>query len=462
MKESVIKLLRSIGFNRAISYGVLAMVWRLVSGPVSMIIVTANFSREQQGFYFTISSLLALQIFFELGLMVVLAQFASHEFAHLNWKDRGLVEGNPIHLGRFNDLVCKSTRWFGVASLLLVVGLIPTGLFFFGQEHAAAVDFPWRLPWILAVIGTALNLMVVPFFALIMGSGDVVSVNHRELVGGVLGVCLSWLVMISHGGLFAVFATLCGNILVSWVYLVKRKPELLKIAYFGIFRPRAVVSDGARVSWWDEVWPMQWKIALSWVSGYFIFQLFNPVLFYYHGPVVAGQMGMTLSASNALMGMGMTWLNSRSPEFGKLIATREWHKLDQLFYGVLSQAFFVVVTGAVAGWGVIRLLQEYSKVGNRFLPTDQVAFLLAAVCVQLVGSGLAVYLRAHKQEPFLLLSIFNAIVQGAATWWLGMLFSSKGITLSVLFISLLTTVIGYVIWQRCRENWHKYGDTRSS
>ena len=34
--------------------------------------------------------------------------------------------------------------------------------------------------------------------------------------------------------------------------------------------------------------------------GYFIFQLFNPVLFATEGAVVAGQMGMTLAALNGI------------------------------------------------------------------------------------------------------------------------------------------------------------------
>lgn len=34
-----------------------------------------------------------------------------------------------------------------------------------------------------------------------------------------------------------------------------------------------------RVSWKTEIWPLQWRIALSWLSGYFIFQLFTPILF---------------------------------------------------------------------------------------------------------------------------------------------------------------------------------------
>ncbi len=45
------------------------------------------------------------------------------------------------------------------------------------------------------------------------------------------------------------------------------------------------------ISWRREVWPFQWKIAVSWLCDYFIFQLFTPVLFAFRGPVEAGQDG---------------------------------------------------------------------------------------------------------------------------------------------------------------------------
>ena len=70
---------------------------------------------------------------------------------------------------------------------------------------------------------------------------------------------------------------------------------------------------------------MQWRIAISWLAGYFVFQLFTPVLFHYHGAVVAGQMGMTLNVSNALLTTSLTLIAAKTPEFGKLIAGRNWH-----------------------------------------------------------------------------------------------------------------------------------------
>lgn len=454
-ETGVIKFLRLLGLNRAVGYGVLTRIWGMLAGPVSILIIASRFSKEQQGFYYTINSLLAMQIFFELGLTGVIATFASHEFAGLRWCERGRVEGDPKSLARFTGLLCKSVKWFGIAAILLAVMLMPVGLIFFGGGESVSAGFAWRLPWILAVLGTALNLMVVPFFAIIMGSGDVVTVNHREMIGGIIGTCISWLVMGMHGGLYAACAVSFGNVVISWSYLLKQKPELLQLAWNGIFTATKGERTADGLSWKDEVWPLQWRSGVSWGAGYFIFQIFTPVLFKYQGAAVAGQMGMTMSACNALLAVCVTWISAKSPEFGKYIALRQWAELDQLFFKVFKQSLAIVVSGAITGWSLIYYLQTNYQLGQRFLPSSQVALLLVAIVIMVINNSYAVYLRAHKQEPLMLVTICASLLYGTSTMILGKYYSSFGVISGFLAITMIFCLPAiYFVWNRCRRVWH--------
>ena len=209
------------------------------------------------------------------------------------------------------------------------------------------------------------------------------------------------------------------------------------------------------IGWKQEIWPMQWKIALSWVSGYFVFQLFNPVLFHYHGAVVSGQMGITLSASNALLGASFAWLNAKSPEFGRCVATEAWKELDEIFARVFFQSVMIVVGGAIAGWGAIYFLQSYYPIGQRFIPAGHAALILAAVCVQIPIFGFATYLRAHKKEPFLWISIVSALVQGFITWYAGKHYGTYGVSLGYLAVTVTVSLpASYMVWKKCKHKWH--------
>ena len=64
--------------DKAVFYGLLSKLWSLCSGPVTAIIIATKFTPEIQGYYYTFATILALQVFIELGLGKVILQFASH------------------------------------------------------------------------------------------------------------------------------------------------------------------------------------------------------------------------------------------------------------------------------------------------------------------------------------------------------------------------------------------------
>ncbi len=454
-------ILRFLGFDRAVSFGILARLWSLIAGPITMMVIATGFSLVEQGFYYTFSSLLALQIFFDLGLMFVISQFVSHEFVHLSWGDRGSVAGDPIALQRFTDLLRKTVSWFGVASLLMIIILIPVGIIFFEQK--GVTNFSWRLPWGLAVIGTALNLFVTPFFAVIMGSGDVVTANKRDLAGTVLGSVLCWLVIGLHGGLYAIFAVNMGSLCIALGYLFAKRPELIKLSWAGFLWKRTASPRDKGLSWWGEIWPMQWRMAVSSGAAYFVYQIFNPVLFHFQGPVIAGQMGMTMTVGNALLAGSFTIVNARTPQFGKLIALHDWHALDRLFSKTVAQALSLVSFGAVVGVLIVWVLQSYSKFGVRFLPYGQCALLFGTVCMQTVYGSLGVYLRSHKKEPLLISTILASLLQGITTIFLAEKYGSLGVTAGYAAVTVFF-IFPYVflVWWRCRKEWHHPDSVSSS
>lgn len=426
-------IMLKFGVNRAIGYGISTRIWGALAGPLTIILIATSFSKVEQGYYYTFSSLLALQIFFELGLLTVIAQFAAHEFAYLSWGENGEIKGSQEHRDRCIDLLGKGFKWYSVSAVLLILILIPAGIYFFSSSTSNEVDFTWRLPWALAVIGVACNLLLIPFYAVISGSGDVASINQREMIGGIVGSVIGWIVIASGGGLYAIPAVTTGSIFIGIVYLFVSKPCLVKTTLYQAFHSKKLNHS---ISWWGEVWPMQWKIALSWVSGYFIFQLFVPILFKYHGSVVAGQMGMTLSAINAIQGVSLMWINTRSPEFGKLIALKKWEVLDASFTQILKQAVIICFILVVAVVIVIMLLQTYTEIGRRFLPVSEVIIFLVAVCGNVFISGWAIYMRAHKQEPMLLISVIGGLLVGLSTYFLGIKYSSMGMAVGYCFITL--------------------------
>jgi O-antigen/teichoic acid export membrane protein len=441
--------LRWAEVDRAVIYGVLASVRSVVAGPITAVLIALYFTPVLQGYYYTFSGLLTLQIFVDLGLGYTIIQFASHEWASLGLDGNGRIVGSPEMLSRLVSLGRVAFRWYAVAGGILAVGLGLAGSLFFSQPPDRGIA--WVVPWLALCVLAGINLCLTPVWSLLEGCNQVSQVNAYRLVQGVANSLAIW-------SAIALGAELWTGVVATAVTLVW-SGIFLRCRYAEFFRPFFSPPVGSRISWRLEIWPLQWKIGLSWLSGYFTFYLFTPILFHYHGPVAAGQMGMTWSVVFVLFVMSSTWVSTRVPRFGMLIARRAYADLDRLFLRLTIASFSVAVCGAVFIWGGVYLLYaSHHPLALRVLPPLPVGLFLAAMVLTQISSSQAAYLRAHKQEPFLWLSIASGILTGLSTWLLGRRFGVIGMAAGFLGVTAAVVIpVGTIIWWRCRAAWHDDG-----
>ena len=285
------RLRHSLGIDRAIAFTILARGWASVAGLVTVALIARFLSPAEQGYYYTFGSLIALQIVFELGFSFVILQMASHERAHLMFSPDGLISGDPVAHARLASVLQKTIRWYTSAALLLAIFLLAAGSHFFAAHQHENVS--WRLPWYAAALAATLTFQLDPILSFMEGCGFVPNVARLRLAQAMSGSTLAWIALGLHHGLFAPAMIIPGNAGVASIWLFRKRNLLMPLLRHD--------PGGNRIHWWSEVWHFQWRIAVSWLCGYFIFQLYNPVLFAFHGAVVAGQMGMSLSLANALV-----------------------------------------------------------------------------------------------------------------------------------------------------------------
>jgi O-antigen/teichoic acid export membrane protein len=440
------RLRHILGLDRAIAFTVLARGWSGLAGLVTVVLIARFLSPSEQGFYFTFGSLVAMQLVFELGFSVVILQLATHECAHLRLSSDGVVDGSAVAHSRLASVLQKSVRWYTVAAVLMVAFLIPAGIHFF-SVHQAGTRVAWLVPWSLLVVAAGFTFQIDPIFSFLEGCGYISNVAHTRFWQAVCGSVLAWATLVTHHGLFAPAMLICGQAIVGLVFLVSRRRLLLSL-----LRWDAGID---RIDWGREVWPFQWRIAVSYSCGFFIFQLFNPVLFAFWGPVVAGQMGMSLSMGNMLASVAIAWVNTKSAPFGVMIARREYGKLDRIFAAAVTQATVLCLSGAVILWTTCFYLNVHGfAFAHRMLaPLPFGLLLLAVVCNQVVAAE-AIYLRAHKQEKFLINSLVGAVLMGLSTYFLGRNYAALGVTSGYLACVIIGLGMGTWTFVKYRRQWH--------
>ena len=423
---------------------------RCWAGIATVLLITRFLSPAEQGYYYTFSSLVALQIVFELGFSFVILQLAAHERAELIFLPDGSIEGNTIAHARLASILQKCVRWYSVAATIMLVCLLPTGLYFFSTHRHGDTSIAWKLPWCVLVAAATITFQIDPLFSFIEGCGSIAQVARMRLSQAVFGSLLAWTALVFHHGLFAPAMLIAGQATMGLVFLFSG-PRRKMVKHLLTYKVQEHL-----IGWRTEIWPFQWRIAISWLCGYFIFQLFNPVLFAYQGPVAAGQMGMSLSIAASIGAVAMAWINTKASPFGTLVARGEIEKLDALFFRTLWQSTTLLVCGATAFFVVLLAAGRYfPKLASRVLPPWAFALLLLTTIMSHINFSEALYLRAHKQEPFLIPTVTVAIMLGCATWFLGKYMGVDAVTVGYFFIGgLFGIASGTYIFLTKRREWH--------
>ena len=440
-----------LGLDRAVGFSVLARLWSSVAGIVTVALIARFLSPAEQGYYYTFGSLVALQIIFELGFSFVILQLASHERAKLSISPDYQITGESTAHDRLASVVQKSIRWYSVAAAMMAATLLPAGFYFFSAHQHSGPAISWQLPWSLAALLAALNFQLDPLLSFLEGCGYVVQVARTRFVQSIIGSLLAWIALGTHHGLFAPAMMLLGIASGSLTWLFGKRTLLL-----GFLRHPPGTN---RIRWIEEVWPFQWRIAVSWFCGYFIFWLFNPVLFAYRGPVEAGRMGMSLSLANAIMNIAVSWVSTKSAPFGMLIARKQYQQLDRTFFRALWQSSAVSLTGALTAWlGAIFLNLQHIRFAQRLLDPASIALLMIYMIANVLVFAEAYYLRAHKQEVFFINSLVGAVVVTFCTFIFGRRYGAKGIVVSCCIAGLLGLVWATQKFLKYRRLWHSVGN----
>jgi len=441
-----------VGIDKTVGYTLSARVVQAVGGLFSLYLIALFLNKEEQGFYYTFGSILAIQVFFELGFNGIITQYAAHESAHISSYGMAKSESEHIAQSRLSSLLRFCIKWFSLLSVVLLFILLIVGYVFFGK-FGHGVNVNWKLPWLFLVINTCFSFVLSPILSFLEGIGRIKDVAKLRLIQQTVNLIVLWTMLSLGGHLYSgpVAGLISLFIPLSILLFSNFKNDLLKIWK---------LLDIWKLNYKTEIFPYQWKIALSWISGYFIFQLFNPVLFATEGAVVAGQMGMTLVVLNNIQSLSMSWMSTKLPVFSNLISLKQYKTLDTIFEKTLKQSVLINTLALFVICIVLFLIRYYHviihgiNIGERFLNYLPLLLMMSSVLLNQFVFSWATYLRCHKEEPYLLMSIVTGIACLLSTILFGKYFGVIGITLGYSSITLGTFIWAYVLFLKKREQWH--------
>ncbi|KMY86509.1 conserved hypothetical protein-putative transmembrane protein [Candidatus Paraburkholderia calva] len=415
-------------------------LWQAGAGLLTTILAVHFLTPELQGWYYSFISVAALYTLFDLGLSMVLVQVSAHAFTGLKWISDGRVEGEASPY--FQALVHRASRWYASIALLFALTAVPGGMVFFGTKPA--IDVHWLAPWLTLCALTASGLVVMPFLSILEGAGQITHVYAVRLALAVTGSISCWLTLASGAGLWATAMVPAMTLLVPLAWLLRRRRGLISLA---------IGSTEGAFDWRHEVWPLQWRLGINLLCGYLLTQINIPVLFHTQGPVIAGQLGLSLAIVNTLGLVAQSWITRRVPLMARAAVTRDWPLLDRLFKRdfLTSSAIFVMMAlGVLAA----DLLFSHTLYARRVLPFWQLAGLLLFMFSNHVIGALAAHLRSHRREPLMAPLAITTLIALPLIVWAAAHYSSAELVIVLASMNFLVNLpVTVFVWSRCNRLW---------
>ena len=438
---SKISKITSIDYHVGIT--LLLRLWTIAAGGMLIILIPLYLTAPEQGYFFTFASLIAMQVFFELGFNYVVVQLIGHEMAHIFINKNGQLEGNSKSVSRVYSLISLLKRWYAIISLVFFVIVFFVGLYFFQHNGNLSIR-EWLPGWFLLVFFSSINLFISPFLAVLEGMGFVGQVATIRLVQSIVGYTLLAILFICKLGLISIPVITGTAALFSTILVLKNYGRLL-------FRPREFdLISNEKISWYKEIFPFQWKIALSWLSGYFIFQLFNPMLFAHQGPIEAGRIGLTLATFSAMLSLSMSWVTAKSPTMARLIAENKKIELNRLFISLIKKSGALNFLISFSFLIFVYLLEKtHIDIVGRIASLDVLILLFIISLANHAIFSMAVYMRCHKEEPM----IWNSLITGVLALPFIYFFSKVS---SFATIASYGAIMIFVSLPWCYMLFHKY------
>lgn len=416
---------------------------KIFLNPIIVFFVPLFIDDNTQGYWYTFGSIGALTTFADLGFTSIMTQFAAHEYTYLSIDWLKGFTGDSDNIERISSLFKYFLNWLYKVLIIALIVILSVGIIIFSNKTDSV---RWIIPWVLYVIATVINFSTQAELSFFEGCDQFATTQRIRTFASVLHCVSTILLLWSGAGLYALSIPLFLKALVVII--------LLNYKYRNSIRMMLCYKLTQEINWSKNIMPLILRYAISWISGYFAFNIYNPLVFALKGANAAGKVGYSLSIISAIYSVANVWSLVSIPKYNMAVELKKWDYLDLLVKKNIIYSCVTYTCGIVALYSMKFIPMIDKLIWTRIMPSLTVMMLASAYLFSAVCYALATYLRAHKKEPFLFVSVLDGILSALLTFIILWIFDLDNIFMGVLISKIIITPISLIVFFRCRNKWH--------
>lgn len=396
--------IKSVNIEKGVQSNIILRLLQIFTQLILIFSISSKFSSVELGYYYVLNSYAGMSIFFELGMSAVIMQNAAHESAKFSKEELFFnKDGTLSKLSSLFHFICK---WQILASLLFFIIIYSSSFFFFDvKQTEESQNIHWQIPLLILLLSIGFSIIINGVYSFLEGCLFVYEISIVRIIQNISFIILFCIFIFSGLGLLSYGLAQLVSILIGLIFFYNQ--QAFK-ALYSIYKSK---PNEISFNWMRDIFPLQWRVALSSISGYFIFQIADLFAFKYHGPTISGQLGFTMSLINGIVIVSSVWTSSRSPLYANLVANNKIDDLKILFKKTIISTIVTFTFLSILFFLFKMVFIDYYKLifSGRLLDNYGTLFILIYSMCNVTIFSIAAYCRSNKEEPFLAPSIFGAI-----------------------------------------------------
>lgn len=410
----------------------------IASGLLCLLIVASCYDSFAAGRIYTFISLVGAAALFELGLSTLVLQRASQVTREKSMNPLDPEQSHELitpFIGHYLVLIC-------VQALLLLSVLLPVGLWVIVGVFNEPIAGQGVFAWLGACLVMALGLPTALVLSSLEGLGQLTVVAKIRAAQALTSMLALNLPLFFGVGYPAVAIQLACAMAVGWLgLLVFNRPLMTLILKHVRLK---FVSSRAKLDW-----PFQWRLSLSFLSGYFSNQAWVVAISLTGAVALAGNVAMSLQVLMAVVGFAMTPIAARFPTLSALARVDsivEYHKLVLVLIRQSGLIFFVMLVALAVCFTLVDLW--FPEIKLRLLPIGPLTLIMLCAPLVLSFSVLTLLNQSLGRDDLYLVSVFKIVAPLSVLAIFGNDISAWSFTLSFASIILMSVLAGLKIHSR--------------
>jgi hypothetical protein len=360
--------------------GLCLKLMSMFAGLVGSIIIVWTLSPDKQGIYYLFSSLIALRLLFELGVgtsVIQMTSFIRTKEEHKN------DQFSPGFVATVNNWMLKVTSAYllvaGVAGYLFISSKI-------GNQHSVLIA------WFGFIFISALQFFSEGKWSILEGLDKICEVNQVRIKSNLILYVVQWSLLISGAELYSFCIAAASS------YLIQERHLFSK--YRWLYRIKDVDNCAVSLSYKVELFSLIKRASQTYLAGYFVFQVQQPICFYFLGSVAVAKLGFTYTIAYAILNLPVAWLAMNFPRISYLNANHNSAEARLLFLTKWKQSLIMTLLAFIGAIATILFLLQFPKFSDRIIDTQDAIVLMLSLVLQTVSMNLIYWPRSFKVEPF--------------------------------------------------------------